>query len=53
VVINGDMCGAILGCMEQFYNGIMFNVKYENKSIYDSYGKRTINPKFLKQENKN
>ena len=21
------MCGAIIGCMEQFYNGIMFNVK--------------------------
>lgn len=21
------MCGAILGCMEQFYDGIMFNVK--------------------------
>lgn len=24
---DGDLCGAILGCMEQFYNGIMFNVK--------------------------
>lgn len=24
---EGDMCGVILGCMEQFYNGIMFNVK--------------------------
>lgn len=24
---NGVMCGAIMGCMEQFYNGIMFNVK--------------------------
>lgn len=24
---DGDLCGAILGCMEQFYSGIMFNVK--------------------------
>ncbi len=24
---DGDLCVAILGCMEQFYNGIMFNVK--------------------------
>ena len=24
---GGVLCGAILGCMEQFYNGIMFNVK--------------------------
>lgn len=24
---NGVMCGAIMGCLEQFYNGIMFNVK--------------------------
>ena len=24
---DGVLCGAILGCMEQFYNGIMFNVK--------------------------
>lgn len=24
---DGVMCGAIIGCMEQFYNGIMFNVK--------------------------
>lgn len=25
---EGDcLCGAILGCMEQFYNGVMFNVR--------------------------
>jgi len=24
---DGVLCGAILGCMEQFYNGKMFNVK--------------------------
>ena len=24
---NGVICGAIIGCMEQFYDGIMFNVK--------------------------
>ena len=24
---GGVLCGAMLGCMEQFYNGIMFNVK--------------------------
>lgn len=24
---NEMICGAIIGCMEQFYNGIMFNIK--------------------------
>ena len=24
---GGNMCGAILGCMEQFYHKIMFNIK--------------------------
>ena len=24
---EGNMCGAILGCMEQFYHKIMFNIK--------------------------
>lgn len=24
---NEEMCGAVIGCMEQFYNGIMFNIR--------------------------